>query len=771
MHNTGNDIESNDILDFEDNTVNLDILMNADQEYWTDRLGNKRPTIDYALRMAGFTPAGFDFTIGGILDNGDRNKCVFNQADQTWYSYSGDLPYNVIAGSVPGEGWKVVNRDKEFGPATPEMYGAAGNALISNNTPLAQIIGGHGPLTNPDATDDSEAIKNLIANEQWISFNGKKGYLVSKCFPFTDSNKRILGNGASIIYRGGRDPGRAITGIFQPNGSFNRNSPKAIPKSGVKVFENTILVEKNTNTLTKGDSAIFYAHNGVGDSEFNTKVLKRIYATVQVKRVEDIDSTTQKLHFDYKFGYSWEQSEIQIGTVTVVDNVTIDGFTLIDEMIVTPTPDILPVPEAPSGEKDLAVGLVRGICVTNSRFTNLKQFTGKYSTIDLMGDNNCIIDSVQSFYPVWFGGGEGYAVRLGNSIFNKSSNISMIGGRHVWDLTGGGWCKLTNASGNTDQVSFSMHTNSEHDIVLEDCTGNDFYLANGAYGLVTNRIKLVRCTFTKVRVNSLHLTLESCNLNDFEGVCNKSTIINTNITDFRFLNKDPREYCDEITSEYTEVGKLTIDSSSSIVRKKDYTSGTTLKDWYSVSMSNRWKSDPADSRFSVVLENVASLKCASSFSETNILQAGLTRDVDLTGTRAKISNPIITSAFYAINSLKVPVGEVHKLTLRNMILELNGTMRPFQIVGRDDSILAYDAIVSVGGNIIVNGLSGVVSDKAENNKLTLRGLVHDQDAYTNGNKTQIESKTNLHYEIGKIYIGKAEGGVDGYWNGVGFIAL
>ena len=111
MHFTGNDIESNDILDFEDNCENLDVLVNADQDYWTDRFGNKRPTIDYALRMAGFTPAGFDFATGGVLKNGDRNKCVFNQADQTWYSWSGELPYNVIAGSTPGEGWKVVNRN------------------------------------------------------------------------------------------------------------------------------------------------------------------------------------------------------------------------------------------------------------------------------------------------------------------------------------------------------------------------------------------------------------------------------------------------------------------------------------------------------------------------------------------------------------------------------------------------------------------------------------------------------------------------------------
>ncbi|MGL4614271.1 MAG: hypothetical protein ACRCVV_10335 [Shewanella sp.] len=106
-HGTGNDLESSDILDFSDNCENLDVLMNADEDYWVDRFNNKKPTIDYALRMAGFTPAGFDFTTGGVLKNGDRNKCVFNQADQTWYSWSGDLPYNVIAGSAPGEGWKV----------------------------------------------------------------------------------------------------------------------------------------------------------------------------------------------------------------------------------------------------------------------------------------------------------------------------------------------------------------------------------------------------------------------------------------------------------------------------------------------------------------------------------------------------------------------------------------------------------------------------------------------------------------------------------------
>lgn len=106
-HNTGNELPSKEILDFEDNCENLDSLMNVEGDYWEDRFGNKRPTIDYTLRMAGFTPAGFDFTTGGVLQPGDRNKCVFNQADQTWYSYTGNLPFSVIAGGVPNGDWKV----------------------------------------------------------------------------------------------------------------------------------------------------------------------------------------------------------------------------------------------------------------------------------------------------------------------------------------------------------------------------------------------------------------------------------------------------------------------------------------------------------------------------------------------------------------------------------------------------------------------------------------------------------------------------------------
>lgn len=134
-HNTGNELESSDILDFSDNCENLDVLMNADQEYWTDRLGNKRPTIDYALRMAGFTPAGFDFTTGGVLQPGDRNKCVFNQADQTWYSYTGNLPYNVIAGSAPNSNWKVVNRNALIvaREALRRTYAEAGLTLVTGS--------------------------------------------------------------------------------------------------------------------------------------------------------------------------------------------------------------------------------------------------------------------------------------------------------------------------------------------------------------------------------------------------------------------------------------------------------------------------------------------------------------------------------------------------------------------------------------------------------------------------------------------------------------
>lgn len=54
-----------------------------------------------ALMNSTFEPSDFDFASGGTLDSTDRNKAVYNPADNNWYSWAGTLPHVVAPGTNP----------------------------------------------------------------------------------------------------------------------------------------------------------------------------------------------------------------------------------------------------------------------------------------------------------------------------------------------------------------------------------------------------------------------------------------------------------------------------------------------------------------------------------------------------------------------------------------------------------------------------------------------------------------------------------------------
>lgn len=102
--NTGNVIPSLAQEDFYDNCLSLDQAMNSTNPTWRDRFNVEKPTIDAALKSAGFMPAGFDFVTGGTLQPGDRNKAVYNPApngDNNWYRWNGVFPKEIAANSQP----------------------------------------------------------------------------------------------------------------------------------------------------------------------------------------------------------------------------------------------------------------------------------------------------------------------------------------------------------------------------------------------------------------------------------------------------------------------------------------------------------------------------------------------------------------------------------------------------------------------------------------------------------------------------------------------
>lgn len=689
------------------------------------------------------------------------NEVLLWEEDGDYYRWDGTLPKNVPAGSTPetsggiGLGaWVSVGdaslrtdlaSDTGFtliggkGFIMPEDFGAKGDALLQHTSQLSKLVSSSTPgIVNQAATDDTAAFLAAIAHQKEtglpIKCDGGKGYLISKSLVIDYSNANIDGCGAVIVYKGGRVAGSGVSanyGIFQLNGTYSRTTYKATVSANVDALTNNIIINTSGNTLVKGAYTVFYARNDVLDSEWATKVKTEAYCIPQVRKIIDNGNGTSTLVLDYKTGFSWSASQVTLGTSSPLENITIENFTLIDEMVVTPTPDILPVPEAPALEKAEAVALVRGVCIANCHFRNLRSYKAKYSTVDIFLANNCTFSNIQTFYPVWFGGGEGYCVRVANSIYCTSDRLSMTGGRHVTDYTLCGHCSTHNSHGETDQVSFSMHTSSEHDITFNHCTGGDFYLANEVYGMSCVRVTLRNCSFDHVRINCLDLLIDRCFLKDFQATCNKLVIVgSSNIYDFQFANKDARAYADDILTSYgARPGVCVVSDDSSLTRKSGYTAGTQFGGWYSLELHGRVATLTGDSRSSLNLVDVAAAKVDGSFQETVITSSGILRSIDLTGVTGEFTGTS-TSAFYNIASLSVPEGYIASLILRGMHLRLNGTMRPYQIVTRADSVRAWAAVISVGGSVFINTLAGQIRDtNRQAPVLDIVGLCATQDSY------------------------------------------
>lgn len=95
-----------------------------------------------ALMNSTFEPADFDFTSGGTLGTTDRNKAVYNPADNNWYSWSGTLPKIVSAGEDPtaDSNWKprtdqLLRQELNSGDGFKYIGHVASYAALKNITP------------------------------------------------------------------------------------------------------------------------------------------------------------------------------------------------------------------------------------------------------------------------------------------------------------------------------------------------------------------------------------------------------------------------------------------------------------------------------------------------------------------------------------------------------------------------------------------------------------------------------------------------------------
>lgn len=141
-------------------------------------------TLPAILRDIGFDRASFDFSAGGTLGIADRNKIVYNPADNNWYSWSGVLPKIVSAGEDP-------TADANWKPRTDQLLRqdlistatGLGSSLVSAPAggTLAQTVLFITPEQNgavgDGVTDDSDAVQAAINKAAARSVTANSIYL------------------------------------------------------------------------------------------------------------------------------------------------------------------------------------------------------------------------------------------------------------------------------------------------------------------------------------------------------------------------------------------------------------------------------------------------------------------------------------------------------------------------------------------------------------------------------------------------------------------
>lgn len=148
----------------------------TDIDYATNQVtGQTQKTMPAILRDVGFIPVSWDFSTGGTLGTGDRDKVVYDPVSKTWYSYAGTLPVVVPAGFNP-----VGNAD--WKPQTDPNL----RAELSEDTGVNLVGGASHPGTTLDASafsmltvrDDVYVIDNTVSiSTDGISTNSGNLYL------------------------------------------------------------------------------------------------------------------------------------------------------------------------------------------------------------------------------------------------------------------------------------------------------------------------------------------------------------------------------------------------------------------------------------------------------------------------------------------------------------------------------------------------------------------------------------------------------------------
>ncbi|MEH5293264.1 phage head-binding domain-containing protein [Escherichia coli] len=653
--------------------------------------------------------------------------------------------------------------EKKINWVTPEQFGAKGDALlyIDNNGDY---------VTNPDATDDTVAIRAAIETGKHVSFDGSKGYLISDIFDNVKSGQAISGNGAKIVYRGGKPPSSGIyrrIGVFQPTGSFDTYDVQAVAARNANTLKEYIDVYDNASLkLKRGDYFTLLCDNGVQEADYETRIKKYVFCMPRVSKITNNEDGTKRLWMSYKMGYTFTPEQITIGKANPLTDIHISGFVLIDEQVVTPT-EFLPsgnAIQAPESEREVAIGLFKAICTANLTVEDLTGYTIKWPLCSTMLSHSVSYNKLRVMSTDWSGGGEGYCVSMNWCTNFNVKDLILSQGRHVFDTTACSWGTVIGARSYEDNYGITSHTTCDHDITYIGCVARGAGFANGAFGKVTSRLSFIDCKFDRVAMEgAMYVTFTNCFLNDIDVSGGFISFVGCEVTELRWLRYDSRTGTDEVVNRFAKAGTLSVDSGTRLLKSGTWYSSFALRGWTNVYIDGLIEAPGEDRNPAWNIDSVSRFKLSGELKNVQLIFQGTTQYIQIIGAKIRHTRSDITTGAVLNWGIGTP-GGVQYVTIRDNHFQLSGTMQPYKIASNESNTSVLSMSLSIGGNNQVGGTKGVINDY-NGSKLSFNGFSYTKEACSASLTPEISvSRDDVRYKRGDVELGKGVGGRPAVWN-------
>lgn len=649
--------------------------------------------------------------------------------------------------------------------------GAGGGCFVLTS-PASQFSFG---ALGDGIVDDTLSMSSTIVNVLGIDLSDYK-YVIKSPLPSLKSGSSITGSGAQIIWNGTDD----ISNNDRKKGIFNAHG--AISATNVAVGVGDLVFGSDQFNVQSGHSISTGDYINITGEELGDNSSGCFPSINLLCRVTNVNNNI--IYIDHKLGWSMDASVLTINKVEPLTNIFIGGFTIIDNQLVTPSPNsntVAPILERNKAVSGISVSDATGIKIDNIEFENTK-----YPAVLTTRVNDSTFSNLHLINPKWFGPGEGYLLQLNGGTRNAIDKITSDGCRHIVDFTGSSYCKVSDASAkNSMQNAFITHGAFEHDITWIRCYGNVFSPASSGFASFGNFAHTLKCESCHFDIHAgwgISVLFENCSIGYTKtSLTSKISLVNTEVRDWRGFTHDVTS---RIDAAKTRIGafnfdSMTLDQGSSLsVLNREGGHDIGLKGFESVKLYGaiNWLVQSAGFRYGTFeISSAKSVNISCEINNVRVKLKGLHSSAIIDGARFFHNIPENGGAAIFTENLQANGSDCVSISLINTLFNINNgaaiTNRfciAYQFLERTESTTVNVAL-TIRDNTILNDSTSSVGRTATYNIVHLRN--RDNYIFNAIGQPIIDVPDTNRYAIGDVLPTKGTSSTPAVFDGFVWITI